>query len=137
MFVKIEGRHLTIPNIVLCLAHQITCCRQTWIIWNNSLLIYTLAICVSVGPVYSICECIYRELVRMRAACCILRFIRLTPSYQRHLQENCRKLLYDKDPGVMSIGVKIQLQLLKVRPISCFPFLSFKNVRNKSWRELI
>lgn len=54
-----------------------------------------------------------RELVRMRAACCILRFIRLTPSYQRHLQENCRKLLYDKDPGVMSIGVKIQLQLLK------------------------
>lgn len=86
---------------------------------------------------YSICDCIYRELVRMRAACCILRFIRLTPSYQRHLQENCRKLLYDKDPGVMSIGVKIQLQLLKVRPISCFPFLSFKNVRNKSWRELI
>ncbi|XP_062599525.1 AP-4 complex subunit epsilon-1-like [Saccostrea cucullata] len=54
-----------------------------------------------------------RELVRMKAACCILRFIRIIPSYQRHLEDNCRKLLYDKDPGVMSIGVKIQLELLK------------------------
>lgn len=54
-----------------------------------------------------------RELVRMKAACCILRFVRLAPSYRGHLLENCRKLLYDKDPGVMSIGVKIQLELLK------------------------
>lgn len=50
----------------------------------------------------------------MKAACCILRYIRITPSYQRHLQDASRKLLYDKDPGVMSIGVKIQLELLRV-----------------------
>ena len=56
----------------------------------------------------------YRELVRMKAACCIRRFIRIAPSYQGHLQDNIRKLLYDKDPGVMSIGVQIHLQLLKV-----------------------
>nr|XP_022308465.1 AP-4 complex subunit epsilon-1-like isoform X2 [Crassostrea virginica] len=54
-----------------------------------------------------------RELVRMKAACCIRRFIRIAPSYQGHLQDNIRKLLYDKDPGVMSIGVQIHLQLLK------------------------
>ncbi|XP_061170774.1 AP-4 complex subunit epsilon-1-like [Saccostrea echinata] len=54
-----------------------------------------------------------RELVRMKAACCILRFIKTIPSYQRHLQDNIRKLLYDKDPGVMSIGIKIQLELLR------------------------
>ncbi|XP_061170986.1 AP-4 complex subunit epsilon-1-like [Saccostrea echinata] len=53
------------------------------------------------------------ELVRMKAACCILRFIRTIPSYQGHLQDNIKKLLYDKDPGVMSIGVKIQLELLR------------------------
>lgn len=100
-----------------------------YLIMIVSLLIYTLVMCVSVGPVWQCVvgsDCIYRELVRMRAACCILRFVRLTPSYRRHLQENCRKLLYDKDPGVMSIGVKIQLQLLKVGLISCFPFLSLK-----------
>ena len=50
----------------------------------------------------------------MKAACCIRRFIRIAPSYQGHLQDNIRKLLYDKDPGVMSIGVQIHLQLLKV-----------------------
>jgi hypothetical protein len=55
-----------------------------------------------------------RELVRMKAACCVLRYIRITPSYQRHLQDASKKLLYDKDPGVMSIGVKIQLELLRV-----------------------
>ncbi|XP_062599519.1 AP-4 complex subunit epsilon-1-like [Saccostrea cucullata] len=53
------------------------------------------------------------ELVRMKAACCILRFIKIIPSYVSELQDNCRKLLCDKDPGVMSMGVKLQLELLK------------------------
>ncbi|XP_060080493.1 AP-4 complex subunit epsilon-1-like [Ylistrum balloti] len=54
-----------------------------------------------------------RELVRMKAALCVHRFVLKTPSMVDHFQDQFQRILFDKDPSVMSVGVKIYSVLIQ------------------------
>ncbi|XP_021375805.1 AP-4 complex subunit epsilon-1-like isoform X2 [Mizuhopecten yessoensis] len=54
-----------------------------------------------------------RELVRMKAAMCVHKFLLKTPSMVDHFQDQFQRILFDKDPGVMSVGVKIYSVLIQ------------------------
>ncbi|XP_033725542.1 AP-4 complex subunit epsilon-1-like [Pecten maximus] len=54
-----------------------------------------------------------RELVRMKAAMCVHQFLLKTPSMVNHFQDHFQRILFDKDPGVMSVGVKIYSVLIQ------------------------
>ena len=55
-----------------------------------------------------------RELVRMKAAACINYFLNILPPLTSDLQDEFRQILFDKDPGVMSMGVHISDFLIKI-----------------------
>ncbi|XP_069101845.1 AP-4 complex subunit epsilon-1-like [Argopecten irradians] len=64
-----------------------------------------------------------RELVRMKAAMCVHHFLVKTPSMADHFQDQFQRILFDKDPSVMSVGVKIYSVLLQ-SDTSQFPKLA-------------